>query len=356
MTQPPEPEQLERGWSNWSGNQNPVHLQDGKDGQFLNKADHRIFVTGATGLLGRQVMKIFAEHGWQVQGLGFSRASGAVIKCNLLDPVEMEAKFVAFKPRIVIHCAAERRPDVLEKDKDYATRINVQLTRDLGLICAQHGAWMVNMSTNYVFDGKDAPYAEDAVPHPINTYGESKYAAEKALAEVYPDAASLRVPLLYGQIETLEETSVTALVNTIKGSSPKLDNWQERFPTHTTDVARVLEAFCSMYAQPRGASASAFSGIFHWQSNERYTKWTMAIIIAEIVGLDLAGCVRVDNAPAPGQALRPQFEQMLCTRLETLLRRENYDISNFRTDFQTNLRAHLTPFLEGAPSDGVSGA
>jgi len=308
----------------------------------------RVLITGATGLLGRQVLPVFESRGWDVRGLGLARASGRFVRCDLLNAFELEVQFQEFKPDIVIHCAAERRPDVLEEDRAYATKINVDLTREIGRLCKSQGAWLIYISTNYVFDGKNAPYAEDAAPCPVNTYGESKLAGEKALEEVHPDAATLRVPLLYGPIEYLGETSVTALLNTIrkKDPPPKLDNWQERFPTCVEDVAQVLEVFCSAYATRGKANPEAFRGVFHWQANTMHTKYTIALVIAEIACIDPSGFVRVDDAPAPGTAPRPQFEFMKCNRLEALLRQHGVrDVESCRCDFKAKLEEHLQPFL-----------
>uniref|UniRef100_A0A7S4ULL3 RmlD-like substrate binding domain-containing protein n=1 Tax=Alexandrium monilatum TaxID=311494 RepID=A0A7S4ULL3_9DINO len=306
----------------------------------------RVLITGATGLLGRQVFRVFEEHGWCTRGLGLARAKGHIVRCDLLNAEDLEAQFDDFRPTIVVHCAAERRPDALEEDRAYATKINVDLTHDIGKLCRERGVWMIYISTNYVFDGKEAPYAEDAVPRPVNTYGESKYAGERAVAEVHPDAATVRVPLLYGPIEYVGETSVTALLGTIQKEAPRLDNWQERFPTCTEDAAHVLEAFCAAQVSRGEQSPERFRGIFHWQSNERHTKYTMAMVIAEIAGVDSAGFVSVDEAPPPEQAPRPQFERMLCGRLERVLAQAGEgDCDRFRSSFAQSLARNIEPFL-----------
>jgi len=277
---------------------------------------------------------------------GFSRATGRIFKCNLLEAGEFEELLNKFKPIIVIHCAAERRPDVLEKDKEYAKKINVDMTGNIGRLCKARGIWLVYLSTNYVFDGKDAPYAEDAVPNPVNTYGESKLAGERALAEMFPAAATLRVPLLYGPIEYLGETSVTDLLSKIQQDPrAKLDNWQERFPTCSTDVARVIEVVCSQYMKKGKDNPDRFAGVFHWQANARHTKYTMAQVIAEIACIDSSEHVSVDDAPAPGTAPRPQFERMLCDRVEAILKDDQTPLEEFRSDFKAGLAKHLRPFL-----------
>merc|ERR1719401_1487067 len=89
------------------------------------------------------------------------------------------------------------------------------------------------------------------------------------------------------------------------------------------------------------------------------TKYTMAVAIAEVAGLSTEGFVRVDDAPAPGSAPRPQFERMSCKRLEKLLEdAKETSPDGFRTDFKASLAEALLPHLSMAglslPEEGVA--
>lgn len=310
------------------------------------EVEKNVLITGATGLLGRQVFRVFQDAGWNVRGLGNSRAQSPMVRCDLLQHDELEAQFTDFHPTVVIHCAAERRPDRLQGRVDYARQMNCEVTRNLAEICRQRGIWMIYISTNYVFDGREAPYSVDATPNPLSTYGESKLDGEKALLHIQPNSAVLRVPLLFGPLEYLGESSVTALLDSVtKKTAPKFDNWQERFPTSSDDLAEVLEAFSAAYIARGHSSPSEFGGIFHWQANEKQTKYTMAVAIAEIAGLPFSKFVRVDTGPAPGAPMRPQFECMECTRLEKVLGIEG-DAAKYRTNFREALSCYIQPFLE----------
>jgi len=307
-----------------------------------------VLVTGATGLLGREVLREFEERGWDVYGTGFSRATGRIHKCDLLASSDSFANLVdKLKPVIVIHCAAERRPMALKNDKAYAWKINAELSEHIAKTCAARGIWVINVSTNYVFDGKDereAPYAEDAVPAPSSVYGESKLEAEKAFAENHPNAATVRIPLLFGPIEYLEETTVTELqVKIQKNPTSKLDNYQERYPTCTSDVARIFEFFAAAYLERGKDERDLFRGMFHWQSNEMYTKYTMGVVIAEICGVDSTGFVRSDKQAYPTQQ---KTEGMLCARMEALLDVDNSGRPDrFRSNFKASMAQFLRPFL-----------
>jgi S-adenosylmethionine synthetase len=86
-----------------------------------------IVITGASGLLGRAVMDVFPSN--ETIGIGFSRAVHPIIKLNLLQHDEVTNFFNFHKPCIVIHCAAERRPDVAAKDEEHTRNLNIGVCR-----------------------------------------------------------------------------------------------------------------------------------------------------------------------------------------------------------------------------------
>merc|ERR1712151_1155672 len=111
--------------------------------------------------------------------------------------------------------------------------------------------------------------------------------AEKAVAENHPDAATVRIPLLYGPVEYLKESAVTQILEQIQQThNGQFDNYQERWPTSTSDLARVFEYFAAAYLAHGKDEPQSFRGIFHWQGPQMYTKYTMAMEIAEICGIN----------------------------------------------------------------------
>ncbi|AKU94150.1 dTDP-4-dehydrorhamnose reductase [Labilithrix luteola] len=85
-----------------------------------------------------------------------------ITELDALDQPALERLFETRKPAAVIICAAERRPDVCENNPAAARAINVNAPARIGALAARYGAWTLGISTDYVFDGKAAPYREDA--------------------------------------------------------------------------------------------------------------------------------------------------------------------------------------------------
>jgi S-adenosylmethionine synthetase len=86
----------------------------------------KVLITGATGLLGRSMMRAF--EGCEVLGLGFTRADPAqhIVKCDLRDAAAFQKIVEDFKPFVIVHCAAERRPDVCAEKPELARELNVE--------------------------------------------------------------------------------------------------------------------------------------------------------------------------------------------------------------------------------------
>jgi S-adenosylmethionine synthetase len=294
------------------------------------KKRERVLVTGASGLLGRQVYAQLEQGGWTVCGLCSSRLRDKLVRCDLTKEAEIEKVFAEFKPDVVIHLAAERRPDVCHKRPEESEMLNVDVTRLIAKACKMYNAWLVFLSTDYVFDGTSPPYTVEASPKALSEYGQQKLDGEKAAAEVVNTAAILRIPLIYGPFEYCKESGVTALYpDLLNGTISKpIDHTQKRYPTYTVDVARLLVKMVEVQS-----SGKNLHGIFHWQANECFTKFDMVHLLADIHRLD-ASEVRANTS-------MPKIPVPMDTNLDSsrLIRELDIDPALFRTPMREALQA-----------------
>lgn len=274
-----------------------------------------VLITGATGLLGRAILAAFRNDAeWEVTGTGLRRSGEGIQRLDLTDNQAIQACVTSVRPDIIIHSAAERRPDVSEKDHEATTRLNVNASSTLAALAAEHQAWFIYISTDYVFDGRDAPYQPDAPTNPLNFYGLSKRDGENAVRAALNDALILRVPILYGPVETLEESAVTAIAKQLldgKDQQLVLDDWATRYPTHVEDVGVV----CRQLAAHREKHA-AFGGTYHWSNDEQMTKYQMAKVMTDVLGLP-SDNLEPSGEPTDG-APRPRDCGLDCSGLEQL--------------------------------------
>eukprot|EP00753_Platysulcus_tardus_P017664 PLAT6460.22.p1 GENE.PLAT6460.22~~PLAT6460.22.p1 ORF type:complete len:330 (-),score=100.69 PLAT6460.22:30-950(-) len=268
----------------------------------------KLLVTGASGLLGRAIFAEAEARGIDVVGTAFSRAGGKLIKLDLTDSDAVQAACADIRPTAIVHAAAERRPDVCEGDEAATTALNVDAVRALATAAASVGAWVLYISTDYVFDGTSPPYAPDAEPNPLNKYGVSKLQGERALREVMSDAGILRVPVLYGPTPDVKESAVTLLHAAVAGGVEKaIDDYNLRFPTFTPDVGRVI---CDIVAKHEGDAS--FAGTWHWGASVVYTKLQQCGVIADVCGLSKDHLLPNSS---PSGATRPKNCQLDCSAL-----------------------------------------
>lgn len=277
----------------------------------------KVAVIGASGLLGRAMARELAvETDWQVVQTAFRHANPAQITLDVRDRQAVEAFVAREAPDAIVIAAAERRPDICEHDPAAAHALNVDAVRSIAQAARQRGAWVLSISTDYVFDGTTPPYRDDDPPNPLNAYGRSKLDGERALLDATDNALVLRLPLLYGPVVEWSESAVTSLVPAVLASAQAgapaavMDAWATRYPTFTPDVAVVIRALLA-----RCADGNAVRGIAQWSGDEPMTKYEIAQRLARALGVD----ARLAAQTAPADATpRPRDCHLASTRLEAL--------------------------------------
>lgn len=189
----------------------------------------RIAITGATGQLGQALQQVLGrEHA--IVALG-----RAELELGLPESVD---RLAATGAELVIHPAAYTNVDGCARDPGLAYRVNALGTRYVALACRRLGVPLVYISTNEVFDGTaTAPYFEDDPPAPINPYGRSKWAGERAVRELLDQFYIVRVAWLFGGernfvrtvLRLAAERDMLAMVEDEIGS-----------PTYAPDVAAAV--------------------------------------------------------------------------------------------------------------------
>ncbi|ROT39225.1 RmlD substrate binding domain-containing protein [Sodiomyces alkalinus F11] len=283
-------------------------------------------ITGSTGLLGRQVVKAFEFRGWNVKGTGYSRADGvSILKVDLGKASEVEKVLDETKPQVVVHCAAQRFPDKVDKDPEASKALNVEATRSLAKLCAARDILLIYISTDYVFSGKpgEAPYETDATPGPTNLYGQTKLDGELAVFHEYKQAnkeglgIALRVPVLYGKAEMPAESAVNVLMDTVwkaqeADGKMKMDHWAIRYPTNTEDVGRVCHDVANKYLD--STDKSSLPRILQFSSEDSMTKYEICRTFADIMGLSMDRIVANSEGNDPNASVQRPYDCHLSTK------------------------------------------
>jgi dTDP-4-dehydrorhamnose reductase len=224
------------------------------------------------------------------------------------------ALFDEIAPRAVINASAFTDVNGAETQRDAALALNRDAVARLGEAAAAQDLPLIHISTDYVFDGKaPGPLDETATTRPLNVYGESKLAGERALAEVHPDAVTLRVAWLF---DDAGGSFLNAILGRLEQGQPvKIVADQLSAPTWTGDLARTLLRL----ADERPVASEGTAGIFHYCGG-RHASWAdFARAAAALAGDHLpapADITEIASADWPQPAERPLDTRLDASRLQ----------------------------------------
>lgn len=226
---------------------------------------------------------------------------------DLADRAAVNEAFERLRPALVFNCAAFHNVEVCEREEDRSFEVNARAVKRLAERCAEGGARLVHLSTNYVFAGdRDEPYSEDDRPSPRSVYAISKLAGEHAALAYCPDALVVRGAGLYGRHGNVSKGGnfvQRMLARARDQGALKVVADQRLTPTYTVDLAGSLIA--AVEADVRGLLHLTNSGACSWH------EFTLAIM--EIAGVDVP-VEAVSTVRPPGGADRPLNGVLSCER------------------------------------------
>jgi dTDP-4-dehydrorhamnose reductase len=246
---------------------------------------HRLLLTGGTGQLGTELRPRLATLG-TVYAPSRSEFD--------LTSDESVARIIALQPTHVVHAAAATDVERCEREPAWAHAVNAEGTRQVAAACRAVGAWMLYVSTDYVFDGvKRTPYLEEDHPAPLNVYGLTKLAGEAHVQELAPRWAILRTSWVYGHVG--RNFVATILRRLQAGETLRVVADQVGSPSYAADLADGIAQLVARQA----------SGIFHLTNSGSCSWFAFAQAIAREVGADSARVLPITSATLDLHARRP---------------------------------------------------
>jgi dTDP-4-dehydrorhamnose reductase len=259
-----------------------------------------IVVLGAKGMLGTEVMNVFAERHIVAQGYDLP-------EFDIANVAHLEKALQS--AGAVINCAAYTNVEKAESEFETALRVNGYATGILGQLAKKLNIPVLHISTDFVFDGQlDRPYVETDAVNPLSAYGKSKYAGEEALLASGCRYCIVRVQWTYGRAGV---NFVKKMLDAARAGKPlRVVDDQIGSPTATAEAARVL---CQVLQLPEFPQ-----GVYHLAAGGYVNRYEMAKFIFETLKMDvsLSPCKTSDF---PSVAKRPLNSRFDCRKLETLL-------------------------------------
>lgn len=260
----------------------------------------KIWILGAEGLLGRELVRLCCERAIPYVATGR--------QVDITDLKMLQNFADREKPTHAINCAAYTDVDRAEVERDRAFAINAEGPGHLGRIGKKLGMRVLHLSTDYVFDGKKGnAYREEEACAPLNVYGSSKRAGEERLFEEFPRACVVRTSWLFGEGGKNFLSKLLLLLQ--NNEQLKVDDEQINRLTSVKDLAEGLLKLLN------------FSGVWHYANNGEVTRYQVAAYVlkqAKLHGLELR-CKQLIPFSVSLGAPRPLYSALATEKVEALL-------------------------------------
>ena len=267
-----------------------------------------LLITGANGQLGHEMRNVLADDR-RFNAIFTDVAGEDVSTLDITDEQAVEQIMAANAIDIIVNCAAYTAVDAAEDNEPLAARLNADAVGILAHVAKRHGARMVHVSTDYVFDGQGCiPYTEDMTTNPQSAYGRTKLEGERQLQEALgDDAVILRTAWLY----SLYGKNFVKTMLTLGKDKPALKVVFDQVgtPTCARDLARAIVTVMT--------ADQWHGGIYHY-SNEGVISWyDFTLAIHRLAGITTCDVQPCHSDEFPAKAHRPAYSVLDKTKFKT---------------------------------------
>lgn len=264
-----------------------------------------ILVTGSNGLLGQKITERVLRKN-DVKLIATSKGEdrypikGGYIyeQVDISDAAQVRAVLEKYAPDSVIHTAAMTNVDACEQNKALCEGLNVGAVKILTDVCQELDIHLVQLSTDFIFDGESGPYSEDDEPNPVSYYGRTKLRAEEVILASTCRAAILRTIIVYGIVNDMSRSNIVLWAKSAleKGDPINVVNDQWRMPTLAEDLAE-----CCILAAKKQAE-----GVFNASGKDMMSIVELVQRVADYWSLDKSLIRPISSESLNQPAKRPK--------------------------------------------------
>lgn len=274
----------------------------------------KILVTGANGQLGSELRVLSRDTSYEWVFTDWQ-------ELDLCDLDNLAAAISKINPQIIINCAAHTAVDKAESEYELSDVLNHKAVAVMAEWSAANHCKLIHISTDYVFDGNSAvALTEEAPTAPINVYGVTKLAGEKACMQNNPDAIIIRTSWVYSSFGNNFVKTMSRLMQ--ERDSLNVVNDQIGSPTYAADLA---QAIFTIINHPKWQS-----GMYHFSNEGEISWYEFAKAIQEIGRFDCA-VSGIPSSAYPTPAKRPAYSLLDKTKIKQV-----YDVAvpNYKESLQ----------------------
>lgn len=254
----------------------------------------KLLVTGISSFLGKQ-LAFFPQTEWKITGLFYqnevSYPGVDCICCDINNAKSLNRIFHEIEPEAVMHLAALSNPNYCELHPEESFNTNVSATSRLATLCSEFKIPLVFTSTDLVFDGENAPYAETDFLQPLMVYGKHKAEAEDRIVKIYEQAIIARLPVIFGNGGFMKNW-----IDTLKGGGT-IAAFTDEYRSMTSAQSAIEGLFLLL-------NRNAF-GIWHLGGKERISRYNFALKMASAFYLPTDKIIASRRSEVTMAAARP---------------------------------------------------
>ena len=264
----------------------------------------KILITGTNGLLGQKLLHKLRVDNY-VELIATSKGENRVsnkngytyISLDVTNKEDVERIILAQKPHVVINTAAMTNVDACEEQKKECDLLNIDAVSYLADSCLRIDAHLIQISTDFIFDGEDGPYKEEDMPNPLSYYGLSKLKSEQLLQDHDVQWTILRTIIVFGIGENLSKGNIVLWAKDAlaKGESINIIDDQFRAPTLAEDLADI----CILAARKKAL------GIFNASGKDIMSIYEIVERVAKYYGNTTDNLNKISTATLNQKAIRP---------------------------------------------------
>lgn len=275
----------------------------------------KIAIIGANGQLGFDLVRVFKNTEHEIVPLTHTDID--VTRFGLSEKILKN-----IRPEIVINCAAYVRVDDAEDFAEKAFAVNALGARNIALICNDLKSLLVQISTDYIFDGsKRQPYTEEDIPNPLNVYGNSKLAGEYFVRNIMEKYYIIRSSSLFGAAGASGKGGnfVETMVKKAHSKEDiKVVDDMITSPTYTSDAADMIKSILTKKLP---------FGIYHVANSSQCSWYEFAKVIFDTLGIE-ANLSPTRTDILQSKAKRPMFSPLMSVKLKKHgLEMESWDLA-----------------------------
>jgi dTDP-4-dehydrorhamnose reductase len=294
----------------------------------------KILITGSNGLLGQKLIDLYLKNN-DVKLIATARGINrypidegyeyAIMDITSFEQVQEVIK--KYKPHCIINTAAMTNVDQCEEDMVGAKNLNINSVSHLIDAANQVDAHFIQLSTDFIFDGKAGPYKEDDEPNPLSFYGKTKLEAEKIIRAKSNKWSIIRTILVYGIVHDISRSNIVLWAkNAIeKGQPLKIVDDQFRSPTLAEDLA----IGCQLVEQKEA------EGIYNISGKDQMSIVSLVERVADYFELDKTSIERVSSSTLNQPAKRPPITGF---NLEKSIKELGYNPHSFEEGIELLMR------------------